>query len=158
MHRAPPEPTLARSIVHSPVPRPLHLRPSSHIPSRSRGGCLGGFARGGRRPVRARNGIVGLRFRQTVGGLSLYGHYAKAAFTRHGELVYLIENLAGSLPARLRAPAYRRIRRCDARWVAVPRTVHRPRDGPARAERRDLRAYGVLPCRAARHAGGLSGC
>ena len=52
-------------------------------------------------PSAARNGVVSLRFRQTVAGLSLYGHYAKAAFSSDGELVYLVENLAGSLPVSL---------------------------------------------------------
>ena len=55
-------------------------------------------------PVPARNGIAVLRFQQTVGALNLYGHYAKASFTRQGELVHLIENLVGSIPASLPGP------------------------------------------------------
>jgi extracellular elastinolytic metalloproteinase len=55
-------------------------------------------------PIPARNGISVLRFRQTVAGVNLYGHYAKAAFTQQGELVHLIENLAASLPASLAGP------------------------------------------------------
>ena len=47
----------------------------------------------------ARNGIVTLRFLQTVAGVNLYGQYAKASFTQNGELVHLIENLASALPA-----------------------------------------------------------
>lgn len=55
-------------------------------------------------PGSARNGIVVLRFGQSVAGVVLYGSYAKASFTRQGELVHLIENLATGLPASLAGP------------------------------------------------------
>jgi len=51
------------------------------------------------------NGTLVVRFLQTVAGVKLYGSYAKASFTRQGELVHLIENLASSLPASLTGPA-----------------------------------------------------
>ncbi|HJR59093.1 MAG TPA: M36 family metallopeptidase [Vicinamibacterales bacterium] len=55
-------------------------------------------------PIPAINGIVVMRFGQTVAGLNLYGTYAKASFTRQGELVHLIENLAVALPSSLPGP------------------------------------------------------
>jgi hypothetical protein len=45
----------------------------------------------------ALNGVSTVRFEQRVGGLALYGIYAKAAFNSRGELIHLIENL---VPAR----------------------------------------------------------
>ena len=55
-------------------------------------------------PVAARNGLMVIRFLQTVAGLKVYGSYAKASFTRQGELVHLIENLATSTPSSLPGP------------------------------------------------------
>jgi extracellular elastinolytic metalloproteinase len=52
----------------------------------------------------ARNGLVVFRFFQTVGGVKLYGASAKASFTQQGELVYLVENLAGALPSSVASP------------------------------------------------------
>ena len=48
----------------------------------------------------SRGGISHVRFEQTVGGLRVYGAYAKAAITDRGELLQVIENLAptGALP------------------------------------------------------------
>ena len=49
-------------------------------------------------PVAARNGITVVRLEQTVGGLTLYGVYARASLTSRGELVHLIENLVPQAP------------------------------------------------------------
>jgi hypothetical protein len=41
-----------------------------------------------------RNGVTHWRFEQSVGGLPVYGAYAKAAFDRNGQLVQVIDHLA----------------------------------------------------------------
>jgi Zn-dependent metalloprotease len=46
----------------------------------------------------SRNGIAQGRYEQRVGGLPVYGTYAKAAFNSRGELVSVIENFV-SVPA-----------------------------------------------------------
>lgn len=43
---------------------------------------------------RSSNGVAHSRMEQRVGGLAVYGAYAKAAINERGELVHLIENLA----------------------------------------------------------------
>ena len=55
-------------------------------------------------PVAARNGITVVRLEQTVGGLTLYGVYARASLTSRGELVHLIENLVPQAPGSVAAP------------------------------------------------------
>jgi extracellular elastinolytic metalloproteinase len=52
--------------------------------------------------VPGRDGVTHHRFEQTVDGLPLYGAYAKAAFRANGELIHLIDHLAGvsTQPAR----------------------------------------------------------
>jgi hypothetical protein len=53
--------------------------------------------------VPGRNGVSHRRFEQSVGGLPVYGSYAKAAFNRNGELVHLIDHLAAVPSAALAA-------------------------------------------------------
>jgi len=55
-------------------------------------------------PHAAGRGVAVVRLSQTVAGMTLYGAYVKAAFTRQGELVHLIENVAIAVPSSLPAP------------------------------------------------------
>jgi extracellular elastinolytic metalloproteinase len=43
--------------------------------------------------ILARNSVTSMRFEQHVGGVTVHGVYAKAAFNARGELIHLIENL-----------------------------------------------------------------
>jgi hypothetical protein len=55
-------------------------------------------------PAATPRGLFVVRFGQTVAGLKLYGAFAKASFTREGELVHLVENFETSLPESLPGP------------------------------------------------------
>ena len=97
---------------------------------------------------------MSLRFRQTVAGLSLYGHYAKAAFSPDGELVYLVENLAGALPGSVASAGV-------SEAQALRRALEQLYPGQSVAVGTPRRAQNAVVFartaffRAARHAGGV---
>ena len=54
--------------------------------------------------VLAQNGITVIRLEQSVAGMTIYGVYAKAAFTDNGDLVQLIENLIPRFNGAIASP------------------------------------------------------
>ena len=67
-------------------------------------------------PAAARNGIANIRVEQRIGGVRLYGAYAKAALSEQGELLHLIENLAVGSPGAVGRP---RVSESDALAAAL---------------------------------------
>jgi extracellular elastinolytic metalloproteinase len=74
----------------------------------------------------AHTGMMHLRLEQEVAGLRVHDAYVKAAFNRHGELVYVIESLA---PVPAAAPLPARIDEAQALAIAL-RTLYPNLRGP----------------------------
>ena len=67
-------------------------------------------------PAAARDGVANIRVEQRLGGVRLYGVYAKAALSDSGELLHLIENLAVGSPGAVGRP---RVSESDALAAAL---------------------------------------
>jgi extracellular elastinolytic metalloproteinase len=67
-------------------------------------------------PAAARDGVANIRVEQRIGGVRLYGVYARAALSDSGELLHLIENLAVGSPGAVGRP---RVSESDAIAAAL---------------------------------------
>ena len=97
-------------------------------------------------PAAARDGVANIRVEQRLGGVRLYGVYAKAALSDSGELLHLIENLAVGSPGAVGRP---RVSESDALAAALrhlyPDEAISTGSGPPSGRHRALREDGVLP-------------